>query len=172
MAGCKSYYLVVFCHSFEETYCVGSDCDVGLGCRSVLDLDWQGYVVGLGGILLAVQNCLVDVNKKSFFADIALVSDEVDLPLFQISESGGFYLVVVPEDLEGDIEVVKSPLVLALQSSAHMGEVVALDFVELRGLKSMVLRYSDFAETADGGGLLGFGGSFGVDALFFLHLLV
>lgn len=172
MAGCKGYYLVVFCHSFEEADCVGSDCDVCLGGRPVLYLDGQGYVVGLGGIFLAVQNGLVYINEEGFFADIALVSDEVDFPLFQISESGGFYLVVVPEDLQGDVEVIQSPLILTLQSSSHMGKVVTLDFMDVGGLKSMVLRYSDFAETADGGGLLSFGGSFGVYALFFLDLLI
>ena len=119
-----------------------------------------------------MQNGLVDINEKGFFADIALISDEVDLPLLQISESGRLYLVVVPEDLERDVEVVKSPLIFAFQSSAHMVEVVALDFMELGVLKSMVLRYSNFAETADGGGLLGFGGSFGIYALFFLDLLI
>ena len=32
MAGCEGNYLVVFCHSFEETNCVGTDRYVGLGC--------------------------------------------------------------------------------------------------------------------------------------------
>jgi len=172
VAGRESYDLVVLGHPFQKADGVGPDGDVGLGNGSILNLNRQSNIVGFGRIFFAMQDGLVDIDKKCFFANISLVPGKVDLPLLQISKSRRFYLVVVPEHLQRYIEMVECPLVPALQSSPHMHEIVALDFVHLRYLLRIILRYSYFAEAADGGGLFCFAGGFRVDALSFLNLLV
>lgn len=74
VAGREGNDFVVFRHSFEEADGVGPDGDVGVSCRPVFDLDRKGEVVGLGRILLAVEDGLVDVNQQGFFVVVVLVA--------------------------------------------------------------------------------------------------
>jgi len=103
VASSKSHYLVYFAHSLQKSNGVWPDCYIGVGCGPVLDLNRQLQVIAASGFLLAMQQCLVDIDQQRFFSNVSFVAGEDDSPLFEFRVGGRLYLKVVFEDLQGDI---------------------------------------------------------------------
>jgi len=79
MSRCESYNLEKLRHLLQETYGVRPNTNVCRAFGPILYLYRQNNIKGLGIIIVAMKQSLVNIEQQSFFMHIALLLVEANL---------------------------------------------------------------------------------------------
>lgn len=128
VAGSEGNNFVNSRDSFDETDSVGSNCDVRLSSRAILYLNRQHDVMRFRRILLTMNYSFIDVQNQCLLSHVRLGPRQVYLLFLYFRKRGWLYLVVISEHFQRHNQVLECTLVLSLNGSSQMGQVVCFEF--------------------------------------------